>query len=89
MAVAVIDPGADEVCQYIIGIGSTYEPIYGHAHQTSIIGSQYVAKVAGRHPTKVHWLSSFHYSLSQQIHIGRYIVYYLRNQTAPVSGVGR
>ena len=86
--VPVIDAGADKVRQDVIGIGSAEQLVDGHTHALGVVTGQNVAEVAGG-DAEIDLVAHLNVAALDQLGIGGHIVDDLRQNAAPVDGVGR
>ena len=84
-AVAVIDAGADEICQHVVAVGGADELPHGHAHLPGVVAGQDIAEVPGGH-TVVDLLPQPDLTGVQEVAVGGDIVDHLGQDAAPVGG---
>ena len=86
--VPVVDAGAQEVGEHIVAVGGADQLVDGQAHFAGVESGQNIAEIAGRH-TDIYTLTGGNLFVPQQVAVGRDIVDDLRQDPAPVDGVGR
>ena len=86
--VAVIGAGLDKVGQDVILVRRADEPADGHAHPLRVEAGENVAEVACR-DAEIDARPGFDGPSVQQVAVGRDVIHDLRQEPAPVDGVGR
>ena len=86
-AVLVVHAGGQELGENVVAVGGADELTHGQTHLTGVPAGQDVAEVAGG-DTVVHLVAHLDLALVQQVAVGGDVVDQLRQDAAPVDGVG-
>ena len=84
----VVDPAREEVEEHVVAVAGAEQAADGHAHVLGVPGGEDVAEVAGGH-ADVDALAVRHRAARGEVGVPARVVGDLRQQPAPVDGVGR
>ena len=85
--VPIVNAGTEEIRQHIVAVGRADQLAYRQAHALGIIRCQNVAKVTGG-DAEVHLVTHGNGVIPNQIAVSGDVVDHLRQNTAPVDGIG-
>ena len=88
LPVTVIDAGTEKIRKDLVFVGGADQFIDRQAHPLRIPGGQDIAKIAGWY-RKIDLLSGGDLLLFEEIEISPEIIDNLRQEAAPIDGVGR
>ena len=86
--VSVVYACVDEVCEYVVDVGSAYQLVYGNSHVLSIVSCKDVSEVSCGN-NYVYLVSESDLAVLDELCISGNVVYDLRNKTSPVDRVCR
>ena len=87
LSLPVIAACLKELCQYVITVGSAYEPSYRQSHLKSKISCHNIAEVSGRDDI-IDLITVIDPAGAEELAVRREVIYYLRYKSSYIYRVG-